>query len=461
MSGESGLRPPPPSHQPNVPGRGIVASYRISFWALVAGVGATAGLVGAALIELLKLVERAAWTYRSGAFVDAATSTTALRHVLVLFLAGVIAGAGMLALQRLGASGGGEVSEALWLHAARLPLASSLARGVLSIVTVGMGASLGREGAPQLAGAAIASNACERLGVPAWQRRLLVACGAGAGMAAVYNVPLGGALFALEVLLGTVTLPLVLPALATTLIATATAWLVVPDRPTYVMPAFHVSASQIGFAAVAGPVAGLAAVLWVRLIARANDLRPTGRGRLWAPIVIFTALGVVSIAYPQLLGNGIDIVQLSLLGRLSVGTVAVLLVLKPLATAACLGSGSPGGLFTPTLAVGVLLGALLGHAWALVWPGAPAGSYALIGGGAMLAAAMQGPLSAVVLTLELTGHADSLMVPLLLAIVGATVVSRIARAPSIYSARLSEPGDEPVHDIAPELGAGDDDLFQV
>ena len=252
----------------------------------------------------------------------------------------------------------------------------------------------------------------------------------------VYNVPLGGALFALEVLLGTITLPLVLPALATTLIATATAWIVVPDEPTYHFPAYGVTASQIVWAALIGPLAGLAAILWVRLVAGASALRPSGRGRLWAPIGVFTALGAVSIAYPQLLGNGLDIVQLSLAGQLSVGLVAVLLVLKPLATAACLGSGSPGGLFTPTLAYGVLVGGLLGHAWALLWPGSPTGSYALIGGAAVLAAAMQGPLAAIVLMIELTRHADALMVPMLIAIVPATVVARIARAPSIYSARL-------------------------
>jgi H+/Cl- antiporter ClcA len=137
-----------------------------------------------------------------------------------------------------------------------------------------------------------------------------------------------------------------------------------------------------------------------------------------------------------LLGNGLDIVQGSLLGQLSVGLLAALLVLKPLATAACLGSGAPGGLFTPTLAYGVLLGGLAGHAWALVWPGTAAGSYALVGGAAVLAAAMQGPLAAVVLTLELTRAPDALMVPLLLAVTGATVVARLLRADSIYSARL-------------------------
>ncbi|UTI65328.1 chloride channel protein [Paraconexibacter antarcticus] len=358
------------SHQPNVPGRGIVAGYGARFWALVCGIGVAAGLAAAAYLELLKAVEHAAWPRDSGSFVHAVDVAAPSRHILVLLAAGAIAGSAMLMLQRLSSSGGGEVSEALWLRDARLPLGSSALRGVVSIVTVGMGASLGREGAPQLAGAAVAGRASERMGVSAWQRRLLVASGAGAGMAAIYNVPLGGALFALEVLLGAVTLPLVLPALATTLVATITAWVAVPDHPTYHAPIFGVSASLVLWAALAGPLAGVAAVGWVRLIARVNRLRPSGSGRVLAPIVVFTALGAVSIAYPQLLGNGLDIVQLSVLGELSFGLLAVLLVLKPLATAACLGSGSPGGLFTPTLAFGVLLGSVLGHLWGLAWPDA-------------------------------------------------------------------------------------------
>jgi H+/Cl- antiporter ClcA len=156
-----------------------------------------------------------------------------------------------------------------------------------------------------------------------------------------------------------------------------------------------------------------------------------------APIVIFTALGALSIAYPQLLGNGKDVVQRAFSNHLDVAVIAAILVLKPLATAACLGTGAPGGLFTPTLTLGVLFGALLGNGWSAIWPGAAPGSYAVIGGAAVLAASMQGPLAAVVLMLELTRHADALMVPVLLAVAEATIVARLFGAPSIYSARLN------------------------
>jgi chloride channel protein, CIC family len=448
------------SPQPNVPGRGIVASYRPSFWAIAVAIGLISGLAGAALIELLRGVEHLVWSFDHGSFLAAVTRASALHILLVLCCAGILTGAGALVLRRLPGLGGGEVSEAMWLRDAHLSLVQSVGRGVLSIVVVAMGASLGREAAPQLTGAAAASRLCDAAAMPRWQRRLLVACGAGAGMAAVYNVPLGGALFALEVLLGTVTLPLVLPALLTSALATLVAWVALPNRAIYEVPGFRVSAPLVVFAVLVGPLAGLLAVGWVRLVARAHRMRPTGWRRVAAPVIVLTALGAVAIKYPQLLGNGQDTVALATVGALSVSLLVPLLVLKPLATVACLGSGAPGGLFTPTLTFGVLFGALLGHAWGGLWPGASAGSYALVGGAAVLAASMQGPLAAVVLVLELAHHSDTLVVPLLLAVTGATVIARVLGAPSVYSARLGAIGEEatPQDDGPPLDPLREDDL---
>ena len=424
------------SHQPNIPGRRIVASYTPRFWLIVVALGVITGAAGSALMALLNLVENTFWGQHGSLFLAGVRATPAWRHIAILTGAAIVVGVGVLVLRRLPSSGGGEISESLWLHEGHMSWVPSVARGVLSIVTVGMGVSLGREAAPQLAGAATASRFADWTRLPLWQRRLLVASGAGAGMAAVYNVPLGGALFALEVLLGTLALPLVLPALVTSVIATAVAWITLGTNPTYSVPNYGVHASQLVYAALLGPIAGVAAVFWVRTIARANALRPRRSGRFVAPLIVFCALGAVAIPYPQLLGNGLDIVQAASVGGLSLGLLAVLLALKPLATAACLGSGSPGGLFTPTLTVGVLIAGIAGTGWSHVWPGAPAGSYALIGGGAFLAAAIQGPLSGVVLVLELTRHTDALMVPTLLTVAIATVIARRFGAPSIYSARL-------------------------
>ncbi len=425
-----------------------MAGYSLRFWGLVGAVGVVTGIGASALMALLGLVERLAFGSGHGTFLADVRSASDLRRVVVLLLAAVIvAAAGLARWGRTSAAGATEVSEALWLRSGRLRLAPSLERGVLSIVAVGMGVSLGREAAPQLVGAATASRLSEWARLPTWQRRLLVASGAGAGFAAVYNVPLGGALFALEVLLGTLTLPLVLPALAMSVIATAVAWITLGTAHTYTMPVYGVHAGQLVWAAVLGPVIGIVAVGWVRLIARAALLRPRGGARLLAPVLVFGGLGLLAVPYPQLLGNGKGIVQLAVVGGLSLGLAAVLLVLKPVVTAACLGAGAPGGLFTPTLTVGVLLSVVLAGLWSHVWPHVVPGSYALIGGGAFLAAAMQGPISGVVLVLELTHHFDALMAPTLLAICGATVVARRLGAPSIYSARLPQDGDPAEHVI--------------
>lgn len=430
------------SPQANVTGRGIVASYSPKFWAIVVVLGVITGLGAAALVGLLHLVEHLAYGYRSGPFLDGVAAAASWRRVAALAVAaGVLAG-GMFVLGRLPVSGGIEVSEAVWLRGAHMAVVPSVARGVLSIVTVGLGVSLGREGAPQLVGAAGASWLSDWGRLPTWQRRLLVASGAGAGFAAVYNVPLGGTLFALEVLLGTLALPLALPALATSVIATAVAWIFEGTAPTYRLPSYAIHPQQLAWAALAGPIIGVVAICWVRVIAWAGTHRLQGPRRYIAPFGVFAILGVVAIQYPQLLGNGKGIVQLAAVGSVSFGLLWVLFALKPLATAACLWTGSPGGLFTPTLTIGALLAGILGTGWVHLFPGARIGSYAIIGGGAFLAAAMQGPLSGVVLVLELTRNFDSLMAPTLLAVVEATVIARRLGAPSIYSARLRPDPDE-------------------
>ncbi|HLJ04301.1 MAG TPA: chloride channel protein [Solirubrobacteraceae bacterium] len=429
------------SAQPNVPGQGLVAAYSARFWGLIVALGLGTGILASALMGLLRLSEHLAYGYRKGPYLDGLQVGPGWRHVVVLLVAAVIVAAGLRGLGRLPAGGGREVSEALWLRRGRLGFVPSLARGALSIVTVGMGVSLGREAGPQLAGAATASRLADWADLPLWQRRLLVAAGAGSGFAAVYNVPLGGTLLALEVMLGSLALPLVLPVLVTAVIATAVGWITLGTGPTYHVPSYSFSPSHLLWAALAGPLIGLAAVAWSWMIAWAHRLRPpAGWPRLAAPVVVFAGLGLLSIPYPQLLGNGKNVVQLAVVGGMSVGLLAVLCALKPLATVACLGSGSPGGLFTPTFTVGVLLAGVAGAGWSQLWPGHPLGSYALIGGGAFLAAAMQGPIAGTVLVLELTRNVDALMVPTLVAVAEATVVARRLGAQSIYSARLPRDG---------------------
>ena len=409
------------------------------FWLAVLLTGLGTGLGAAALTGLLEFVQHTLWSGAGIDLLDAASKAPWWWHIVVLLGAGLLTGAGQLLLVRLSSANGIDISAAIWFHAGRLPAVRTLGSAVLSVLIVGMGASLGREGAPKQTGAVVANVLSDRIRLPDESRRLLVACGAGAGMAAAYGVPLGGALFALEVLRGELALRFVLPALVTSLIATGVSWAFLPDAPTYSIPVYSGSISITVWALLAGPIAGVVSVGYVRLVALADHHRPKGTWRVTVPVLALTVLGIVSIWFPQLLGNGRDVAQLAFTGQVAPLLLVALLVLKPAATILCLGSGAPGGLFTPSLALGALLGGVLGYGWGLVWPGdAPPGLFAVLGAGAILAATTQGPISTVVLMMEMTGQARAAIVPMLLVVALATLVARTIEPRSIYDARLSD-----------------------
>jgi chloride channel protein, CIC family len=145
-----------------------------------------------------------------------------------LLIAGVFGGVAVYLLRRYTRGEHSELDESIWNGDGRLSFRRSLGTSVISEVVIGMGASMGREAAPKLLGGVSASLLATWTGLSAPQRRLLVACGGGAGLAAVYNVPLGGALFTAEILCGSISLPIMLPALACSGIATAVASIYLP-----------------------------------------------------------------------------------------------------------------------------------------------------------------------------------------------------------------------------------------
>jgi len=408
------------------------------FWLAVVLTGIGTGVAAVALTRLLEVVQSLMWNGSGTDLLDAARRAGAWRHILVLLGAGIVTGAGQFVLRHLSSGNGIDTTAAIWFYAGRMPALRTLGSAVLSVVIVGMGAALGREGAPKQAGAVMANLFSDKARLSDEQRRLLVACGAGAGMAAAYGVPLGGALFALEVMRGVLALRYVLPALFASLVATAVSWLALPDAPTYRIPGYASSPSSMVWALVAGPIAGVVSVFYVRAVTWADRNKPEGWRRLAAPVLVLGLLGAVSIPFPQLLGNGKDISQLAFTNLAAPSLLLILLALRPLATVLCIQCGAPGGLFTPSLTVGALLGAVLGHAWSWFWPGVPPGLFALLGASAVLAASTQGPISTVVLMMELTGRDRSFIVPLMLAVGTATLVARTIEPRSIYDARLTD-----------------------
>ncbi len=436
------------TEQPNVTSD---SDARLSprFWVAVVLTGVATGLAGIAMMVVLTTVEHLAFGYHDDGLVQTLTrvggsldfqaavqASSGTRRVVVLLLAGIIGGLAWYLLRRW-TTGRSEVDGAIWDGDGRLAVKRSLGTSVISEIVIGMGASIGREAAPKLLGGVSGSVLADSFGLSTAQRKLLVACGAGAGLAAVYNVPLGGALFTAEILLGSLALPVVLPALVCAFIATAVAWLYLPDVATYVgVPSFAFSPTIGVWSLLAGVVIGVVSAGYVRLIGWVAHHRARGLLALGAPLAAFGALGVISLACPQLLGNGKDMAHMVFVGNGTIGLLLALAVLKPLVTAACLGSGASGGLFTPTMSTGAVLGGGLGLAWSELWPGSPVGAFAMIGAAAMIGASMQAPLAALVLVLELTHNGFELMVPMIAATAVATVVVRYIDGYSIYSARL-------------------------
>ena len=422
--------------QPNVTHDGE-ARLTPRFWFAVVVTGVITGLLGAGLMWLLAAVEQVAYHYHHGSVEAAIAATSQLHRVVTMLLASLIGAPLWFWIRRRFRGECSEIDDALWNGDGELSFRRSALTSVVSEVVIGMGASVGREAAPKLMGGASASVWSHWLRLSPAQKRLLVACGGGAGLAAVYNVPLGGALFTAEVLYGSFALSAVLPALVTSAIATLVGWIYLPHHATYLnVPAFPVTASLTVWSVIAGGVIGLLAVSYIRVIGFVSHYRARGRNIFWMMPLAMGLVGVAGMWYPQLFGNGKEIAQWAFVGGGSWSLLLILLALKPLATSLTLGSGVAGGVFTPFLSVGALAGGLLGTWWLHWWPGSPVGAFAVVGAAAMIGSAMQAPLAGLVLVMEMTHSGFGLMLPLLLATGIATYVARTLDGYSIYSARL-------------------------
>jgi H+/Cl- antiporter ClcA len=401
-----------------------------AFAAVTVAVGIAAGLGGMAVGLLLHFIQHVAYGYGldsslpAPTFLQGVTAASPARRVIALTACGVVAGTGWWALRRLGRPLV-SIGAAVRPGGPPLPSAETLVDALLQIATVALGSPLGREVAPRQVGATLAAWLARAARLSDAETRLLVACGAGAGLAAVYNVPLGGGVFALEVLLETVSASAVIPALATSVIAAQVAWIGLGNETLYEVHTYVTSGSLVAWSIAAGPVFGVVAYGFARIAEVARARVPRAERLLPWCLVTFLAIGLAATRFPQILGNGRGPAQLGFESQITTELAAALFVLKVLATLGSLRAGAHGGLLTPSLALGALLATVLGALWNLAWPAGPPGSYAIVGAAAFLATSQKMPVTAVVLVFEFTRVDHDMLFPMLFAVSGAAATGRM------------------------------------
>jgi CIC family chloride channel protein len=358
---------------------------------------------------------------------------------------GLLAGAMSVVASRFkGGQGVGEVMEAVVLGQRHISLRLALSKALGSWFAIVSGGSVGREGPIIQLGGGIGGALGPLFGLGERESRGLVAAGTAAGFAAAYNTPLAAVLFVVEIVTGLVALEVVLPAIGATAIATAVTRIAVGGGPIYGQRAFTVHTELELFAhALLGLLAGLVGPAFMALLDRGE----VAFARVPLPKPLRAAVGGLcvgglAIFLPEVTGNGYEAINLVLGGNVTIVFALSLLVAKAVATTASVSSGSPGGVFTPSLFLGSALGGALGQALTLAT--APhavgaAGGYALVGMAAMIAATTHAPVLGAIMVFELSGD-YAIVLPLLAATAVATLVSRRLRPSSIYMEELARRG---------------------
>jgi chloride channel protein, CIC family len=415
------------------------------FLLLIVLTGVVAGFLGIAVHAVIGLLEDLLWG--SGAsLAERAAALPSWRVIAAPAAGGVLVGLLLLVFHSVNRAGGmSALIEAVALAGGRVPGRAVLLDAVTAIATVGAGGSLGREGPMIRLGSMLSSRMGTRFHLAPHRVKVLVGCGAAAGLAAVYNIPVGGALFAMEVILGNFALEIFGPIVVSSVISTLIARAFTGDLArledaagltlvsSWEIPAF------IGLGIVAAALSVLF-VLGVRsggLLFRKLTIVP----RWLHPVIGMGLLGVLALWMPSVLGGGSDLIPRLVGGELPLTLLLLLPLAKIVATALTRGSGGAGGLFTPTLTFGALVGALYGTGLGMLFPGAVAspGAYAVVGMAAATAGTSHAPISAILILFEFTRDYD-LILPLMLASITATVVSRWLYPYSVYTESLERRG---------------------
>ncbi|MFJ9543789.1 chloride channel protein [Streptomyces sp. NPDC101225] len=320
----------------------------------------------------------------------------------------------------------------------------AVVKTLASGLCIGSGGSVGREGPIVQIGSALGSTLGRVTRATEGRMKLLVACGAAGGIAATFNAPLAGVFFAMELILGTFSAE----AFGATVLASVTASVIgraaFGDNAFLALPDFHVDhLTQYALFAALGVGAAAVGVGFSRFLYLIEDACDwIWRGPEWLrPAVGGLLLGLVLLALPEMYGVGYPVLQKATEGGYAVGFLLLLLVGKMLATSLTIGIGGSGGVFAPSLFIGAMLGSAYGIGVHHLLPDSAGavGAYALVGMGAVFAGAARAPITAVVILFELTGE-YSIILPLMLAIVLATAVSRLVTRDTIYTLKLRRRG---------------------
>lgn len=405
------------------------------------------GLLGALATVVFR--EMLAWTQMllggedtPHGMVSLARGLSSWQRFLMPAIGGAIAGAILqMAARWLPRRGAADYMEAISIGRGVIGFRQTVARSLSSIFSIGSGASIGREG-PMVQLAAMLSSLTGRyLVLPPRHLRLLVACGATAGITSAYNAPIAGALFISEIVYGAIGSATLVPLVVSSVVANIVTRQILHYDAVFHMPPFtFVSGWEVINYLGLGVIAGLAAPQFLRFL----DTARAAFGRVPAPLWARMALGglivgALSVVNPEVWGNGYSVVNSMLHTQWAWQAVAAILLLKTLATAASVGSGAVGGVFTPTLFVGAALGALYGTGLQALFPAgdlSAVSSYAVVGMGALLAATTYAPLMSILMIFEMTLSYE-VMLPLMLACITGYVIAHRIRPDSVYAKSLA------------------------
>jgi len=418
-------------------------AHTMLVWSVVVGIaGAFATIVFRKGIELLQF----AMAGRGGSFVDMARSLPWTMRIWLPAAGGLIAGLLLLVAQRhADKCAHTDYMEAVAIGDGVVPVRLSLWRSVSSLFTISSGGSIGREG-PMVQLAALGASLIGR-----WvhfdppRLRLLVACGAAAGITSAYSAPIAGAFFVTEIVLGSIAMESFGPVVVAAVVANITMREFAGYKPPYEMPVFPtVTGVEVLLFVALGALCGAAAPQFLRLL----DASKASFRKLPVPLPLRLALGglivgIISTWEPEVWGNGYSVVNSILHSPWTWSALVVVLVCKLAATAATAGSGAVGGVFTPTLFVGAAVGSLFGQGMHELWPHATSAAYAyaMVGMGAFLAGATQAPLMAILMIFEMT-LSYQVVLPLMVSCVVAYFISRAIGKTSMYEITLRRNREE-------------------